>query len=580
MKQISIFILTLCLSVNLQAQNWAIIPSGSTDDLTSCSYGSPSHVYITGSQTIIKSTNGGLSFSPLSVAFLPANSSINSCFFTSQDTGFVVLEDMNGLGFIYKTTNGGNAWTSVLSSTPFPINNITFPSSQIGYAISDENIYKTTDGGNTWTSIYSSSPNSGFHSNLHFRNNNDGYVVGLTITMTGLEAKTVKVTGGSTTNVTSYPAYFLFSDVHFLNVDTGFIVALDFGTAYILRTTNGGATWTNVYSNLNEVSALTFTTSLKGYAVGTSGTILKTTNSGTNWVNSPSPTIQDLIAITHLDSANMIAVGALGTIIKTTVCTGVPTSGTLVIPPSCSPVTINGISYNSSGNYTQILANSNGCDSTLNITVTINTPSATSLNVNTCSPYTLNGITYSMSGTYTQNYTNANGCDSIVTLNLIIGNINASISQASSILTASPSGATYQWLNCPSFTPITGATNQSYTVISNGSYAVKVTQAGCIDTSTCIAVNGVGLNDYLNNEGLEILPNPNNGSFTLKSTIELNDIELVLYSMTGQIVLEQKHKNGSQFNFNISSQSNGIYFLHINSTNSKVGYKPIKVYKN
>ncbi len=121
MKQISFLIFTVFLSFNLHAQNWTIIPSGTTNDLTSCSYGSASHVYITGSQTILKSTNGGLSFSQLSVAFLPPTSEISSCFFTSEDTGFVVLGDMNSFGFIYKTTNGGNTWTPVPDSVTSPV---------------------------------------------------------------------------------------------------------------------------------------------------------------------------------------------------------------------------------------------------------------------------------------------------------------------------------------------------------------------------------------------------------------------------------------------------------------------------
>lgn len=46
------------------------------------------------------------------------------------------------------------------------------------------------------------------------------------------------------------------------------------------------------------------------------------------------------------------------------------------------------------------------------------------LNVNTCNTYTLNNVTYNSSGTYTQTIPNASGCDSIITLNLVLGGSN------------------------------------------------------------------------------------------------------------------------------------------------------------
>ncbi len=584
-QQISLLILIAIFSFNSKAQNWSLIPSGTTDDLNACSYGSSTHVYITGSASILKSINGGLSFSSLSVSFLPLGSYLNSCFFTSQDTGFVVGEDMNGLGFIFKTTNGGSSWVSVLSSAPGAMNGIAFPSALIGYAISGSSgvgtIYKTLDGGTTWNSIYSSAPFDDYLFNLHLRNNNEGYIVGLRSDTLSVEAQTIKITAGSASTVTNYPLYYLFTDVQFLNADTGFITALDFNGSQILKTTNGGSTWTTTYTNLNDdMAGITFPTNQKGYAVGTGGTIVHTTNGGSNWVNTTSPTMDDLYAISHLDSANMIAVGAFGAIIKTTVCTGSPTTGSLILPPSCSPIAINGIIYNTSGNYTQILTNTAGCDSTLNISLTIHSTSNTNLTANSCTPYTLNGTTYSMSGTYTQNYLNSNGCDSIITLSLVIANINANISQTGTTLTANPSGASYQWLTCPTFTPIVGATNQSYNVFANGSYAVKVTQGGCSDTSVCKAVIGIGLDDYQNEFGLEVIPNPSNGVFTLKTKSDFKDMDFVLYTITGQTILQQKLKSGTQFNFDISSQPNGIYFLDINSTKNGLKFKPIKVYKN
>jgi len=99
-------------------------------------------------------------------------------------------------------------------------------------------------------------------------------------------------------------------------------------------------------------------------------------------------------------------------------------SATTLNETICSPNTysFNGQSYSTSGTYTATLTNAAGCDSVITLNLTVNLPSATTLNETICSPnsYSFNGQSYSTSGTYTATLTNAAGCDSIVTLNLTI----------------------------------------------------------------------------------------------------------------------------------------------------------------
>ena len=46
----------------------------------------------------------------------------------------------------------------------------------------------------------------------------------------------------------------------------------------------------------------------------------------------------------------------------------------------------------------------------------------------------------------------------------------------------------YQWLNCDyGYTPVTGATNQTYTASKYSSYSVEVTLGSCVDTSNCLS---------------------------------------------------------------------------------------------
>ena len=91
---------------------------------------------------------------------------------------------------------------------------------------------------------------------------------------------------------------------------------------------------------------------------------------------------------------------------------------------ACGSYTLNGTPYTTSGTYTQVLAGQNaaGCDSTINLTLTIKQPTTNTINASSCGTYTLNGTTYNATGTYTQvlSAQNAVGCDSTITLNLSV----------------------------------------------------------------------------------------------------------------------------------------------------------------
>ncbi len=109
--------------------------------------------------------------------------------------------------------------------------------------------------------------------------------------------------------------------------------------------------------------------------------------------------------------------------------------------------TTNGTTYTSSGSYTTILTNANGCDSTVTLNLTINTPTSGSENVTACGSYTwsANGQTYTTAGTYTAVLTGSNGCDSTATLNLTFG----SAVTGTDVITACD---TYTWIDGVTYT--------------------------------------------------------------------------------------------------------------------------------
>ena len=83
-----------------------------------------------------------------------------------------------------------------------------------------------------------------------------------------------------------------------------------------------------------------------------------------------------------------------------------------------------GNTYTTSGAYTYSSTNTDGCDHTEILTLTINSSTSNSTTQTACDTYTwsVDGNTYSTSGTYTDVSTNAVGCDHTETLELTINN--------------------------------------------------------------------------------------------------------------------------------------------------------------
>jgi PKD repeat protein len=174
---------------------------------------------------------------------------------------------------------------------------------------------------------------------------------------------------------------------------------------------------------------------------------------------------------------------------------------------------------------------------------------------------TTNSLTYNNPGVYQVFWTySANGIsiNQIQTIT-VTNEIDNSVSIGSNSLIANNSNATYQWVNCNSnFSQILGQTNQSFPILENGSYAVILTSNGCYDTSQCINISNVGLEELVVENYLEVYPNPNNGSFTVKSIKSgnfsiVNQLGQTVYTFT----IEPKLKNEIQ----VVGLSKGIYYI-------------------
>jgi photosystem II stability/assembly factor-like uncharacterized protein len=91
------------------------------------------------------------------------------------------------------------------------------------------------------------------------------------------------------------------------------------GVGAILRTEDGGATWTSqVSGTTNLLLGVAFVDASSGIAVGGQGTILRTVDGGASWTRQLSGIADGLYGVSVADASTWTAVGSGGTIVHTT----------------------------------------------------------------------------------------------------------------------------------------------------------------------------------------------------------------------------------------------------------------------
>lgn len=241
-----------------------------------------------------------------------------------------------------------------------------------------------------------------------------------------------------------------------------------------------------------------------------------------------------------------------------------PTSGTLTATACDGLVSPSGnVLWASSGTYMDTIPNAAGCDSIITATVTILQSTSVTLNETACLSYTApSGTVYTASGTYMDTIPNAAGCDSVLTIQLTVLQPNVAVTQSGNTLSANAANATYQWIDCNNGNaPISGATSQSFTPSVNGTYAVVVTEQGCADTSSCIAVTLTGTVDR-DARHVALYPNPAHHHLVLEVQDALPFATYTVHDPSGRVVLAGKVA-GNTTSISIAQLPEGIYFLQL-----------------
>ena len=275
-------------------------------------------------QTLL-STNGGINwaidtygannfFEPISQHFkLLRFSSLNNLYRVTYVGGGGTGGYNEGVS---RSTNGGLSWNGIdgLGFLFNYINDISAVENSV-YAVRSvmgSNHISKSVAGTAWTTLLSDNTTS--FSKISFYDMNTGIVVGIdNNNSTHFILRTIN--GGA-----SWTRYNISSNIwgkiQMLSPDIAVIMTY-YGAIY--RTTNGGADWfvqdSVTAGNINDFYFTNFNT---GWIAGSGGMILYTTSSGYSWDEQISHTDNNLFCVSFMDELNGVVGGDSGIVLKTT----------------------------------------------------------------------------------------------------------------------------------------------------------------------------------------------------------------------------------------------------------------------
>ncbi len=227
---------------------------------------------------------------------------------------------------------------------------------------------------------------------------------------------------------------YYYTDVFFTTPETGWMVTSSFCNppiGKIFFSEDGGDTWSEVYSTTDfELSALHFTSPQTGWAVGSHGTILKfscppaeetldmeicegdTATVGSSVYTETGlyrDTLEGAFRCDSIVELNLVVHPPVDTSFAASICEG-------------ESVMVGGSVYTASGIYRDTLASIFGCDSIVELDLVVHPPEDTNLVANICEgeSFTVGGTVYETQGLYTETLQSAAGCDSLVELDLTV----------------------------------------------------------------------------------------------------------------------------------------------------------------
>lgn len=238
-----------------------------------------------------------------------------------------------------------------------------------------------------------------------------------------------------------------------------------------------------------------------------------------------------------------------------------------------------------SGNYTDTLTSVSGCDSIVNLNLTIRTLSGNTINATMCegSSYTFHGTELNSAGNYTDTLQNNFGCDSVISLNLTIDTI-PSVSWNLTTDTIQPNSHAILLTGVQP----TGGTFVGEGVYGNifypdsasaGTHTITYTftdSHGCsASTTQDITLLSTGINEALFNS-VTLFPNPVQDILTIIGLSKLTTVGI--FDVSGKIIAIEMQQKDSFITINTQPLANGTYLLRLQQSET-IGYKKFIVHR-
>jgi len=216
--------------------------------------------------------------------------------FADAERGWAGTLDSSRL--VYHTTDGGATWslvTNIPSPQPNAICGMWVASNQVIYGVGSYSgpgrVIQSEDGGATWSSV-DLDPLAETLVDVYFPTEAEGFVVGSVGSFpTQSRAAVLHTTDGGATWEPRYVGSRLGEWCWKISFPTPLIgyVSLEriFGSKFILKTVDGGLTWTEMpFPDFNE-QGIGFATPLVGWVGGADNPTFGTTDGGVTWAETP-----------------------------------------------------------------------------------------------------------------------------------------------------------------------------------------------------------------------------------------------------------------------------------------------------
>ena len=216
---------------------WETVYSGNSRTLNNITF-KEDIGYVTGENVLLKSEDAGNTWFKLYVPVSEQPNNPHSIYFLEENSGYLCSSN----GELFYTPDGGRSW-ELRYSDPTALQKLWFFNEDVGFAIKGSNsIVKTIDGGKTWQpqTVYNPGIGNSF-TGLWFLNQEEGFATSNFGMFHSGDA------GRTWTRVINNT---VLNGIEFRDSKIGFAYGGDV-SGILLRTSDGGATWTDVYDTQN-----------------------------------------------------------------------------------------------------------------------------------------------------------------------------------------------------------------------------------------------------------------------------------------------------------------------------------------